>query len=140
MAGGIVGSPVQLRITAPGNAVIAHAESVLSISCQIDSPGTENGVVEDGVGNQAARVVCFAVWGESEGIAGAAIDAAIASSGTSELVGVERLDISSVVLIEAGEAVVEIDMGADVVGDAELERADGGVFNADGAIWRTDRL
>ena len=64
------------------------------------------------------------------------MDGPIADEITFQLVSVERLDVSAMVLIKVGQAVVEVDWWSDVVRDVELEGADWGVGNPD-TPWRS---
>lgn len=88
-------------------------------------------IVKDGVGNQTAGVVRFAVVVQPQRIARTPLDGAIAQGIALELVCVQRLDVSPVILVEVGESVIEVDGGADVVGDRELKRADRSILNLD---------
>lgn len=54
----------------------------------------------------------------------------VANRVTLELIGVERLNVSSMVLVEVGQAVIEVDGRTNVVGDVKLERTDRSIFDA----------
>ncbi len=44
------------------------------------------------------------------------------------------------VLIKVGELVIEVNIWANIVGNAELKGADGGVGDVDRAVWRSHRV
>lgn len=109
----------------------------LVTASRISGNRAEDGVIEDGVGDQAAGIVSFAVWCQLQRVASTAIDRAVAFGVTPELACVKRPDVSSMILIEVREAVVEVYVGTDIVRDAELEGADSGVCDIDGAVRRS---
>ena len=92
----------------------------------IDGSRAEEGVVEDGVGDQTTGVIGEAGAICLQWVASAATDGVVAQEMALELISVERLDISPVVLVEVGETVVEVDRRANVVWDVELQGTDGG--------------
>ena len=125
----------------PGNAFIGHDERFWVVTaCSIDRDGTEDSIVENGVGNQTAGVICFSVGCQFQRITGAAVDCAVALGIAFELIGVKRLDVSSVVLIEIREFIVEVYVRSDVVWNAELKSADSCVCDVDCAVRRSSRF
>jgi hypothetical protein len=112
----------------------------LVTASRVSGNRAEDGVIEDGVGDQTAGIVSFAVGRQLQWVAGTAIDRAVAFGVTLELGCVKRLDVPSMILIEVREAVVEVYVRTDIVRDAELEGADSGVCDVDGAVRRSPRL
>lgn len=116
----VFGFLIQIRVRAPGDASICHKIWLSwSITCGIDQSGRVEGIVKDGVGDQSTRVICLALVVVSQGVARAVVDGVVAKSLTFQLICVERLDISSMVLVEVRETVVEIDWRSNVIRDVE---------------------
>jgi hypothetical protein len=78
--------------------------------------------VENGVGNQAARIDGYVANG-TEWVAVAVVEVFGADELAQELVRVEALDIATVVLVKVGEAVVEEDGRLEFDGNVELDDA-----------------
>jgi hypothetical protein len=100
---------------------------VISV-CGIQESQVVEGIIEHGVCDQSTGIVWPAamVYVQRSTVArfniGAAFRVAL------ELVDVHRLDVTAVVLIEVGEAVVEKDGRADIVGDLEAQYAHVGLY------------
>ena len=134
----VVGFLVQRCITGPSDTIIGHHEWSWGVAARsIDRDRAEDGVVEDGVGDQTTWVECLSVRCQSQGIAGAATYCIIVLCIALELIGIEGLDVSSVVLIEVGEAVVQVNVRANIVRDTELKGADSGVGDVHGTVGWT---
>jgi len=86
------------------------------------------GVVEHRVGNETTGIVWLAI-DRVQGPAVARINVAHGASGSFQLLNVHALNVTSVVLVEVGQAVVEQNGRLDVVGDLEAEDADAGVLD-----------
>ena len=98
---------VQGCVAVPRNTVVGHDERLWRIATLlIDSDRTEDGVIEDGVGDQSAGVVSFVVRSQLQWIASAAVYRIVTLGLTFQLIGVQRLDVSSVVLVEVCKPVV----------------------------------
>ena len=101
---------IKIGIAAPSNALVGH---LICLSVDIAAVGwvqgkwASDGVIEQRVGNQTTGIVSFSIRRELDWIAGAATDCAIGDEGSIQLASIERLDVSSVILIEVGEFVVE---------------------------------
>ena len=112
---------VQLRVTTPRNAFASH----IVCFCTIDGPGgiqshrRSDRVIEQRVGNEAARVICLPVRGQLQRIASTRGDRAIAYELSIQLVSIQRFDISAVVLVEIGQAVVEENRWPNVIWNIE---------------------
>ena len=122
---------IKIGITAPCNALVRH---LVCLSINIAAVGWIQGkwasdsVIEQRVGYQTTGIVSFSIRRQLDWIAGAATDCAIGDVLSIQLASVERLDISSVILIEAGELVVEENRRTDIVRDVELQCTDANVF------------
>jgi len=117
---------VQIFVAGPGDTLVGHliGRVVVAGALRIEEDGTEEGVIEEGIGNEATGVICLVRDGvDAQRIAVAGPDAVVAPEVTAELGLVERLDVSSVVLIEVCEAVVQKDVRADIVGNVEAQLA-----------------
>ena len=137
----VMGLLIQGCITVPGNTLICHNKgSWLVTAWWVDSDGAKDGVVEDGVGDQSAGVVSFSVVVQLQRIAGGTVYGAIALRIAFELIGVERLDISSVILVEVCKLVIEVHMWSNIIRNVELKSADSGLGDVDGAVWRFPRI
>lgn len=116
---GVVRLAIQIFVAVPSDAASRHViRSILRV--QLDRIG--EGVIEERVGNKTAWIDGLAV-DQPQRIAVASFDRGVALVVTLELVQVKGLDISTVVLIEFGQAVVHEYWRADVVCDLELQTA-----------------
>lgn len=115
---------------------VAHAAGVPGI----EQHGVVERVVEDGVGDQATGIVCFAVRVEAERVARAAANGVIVDGCSLQLIHIQRLDVATVVLVELCEAVVEEDGGGHLFGDLEFDGAlaDGPADGRREVIWVPD--
>ena len=85
-------------------------------------------IVEHGVGNKSARVVgFFHVAITSKRVAVTTVDCAPRNIIAFQLVGIERLDVSSVILVKVGEVIVEENRLTHIFGDGKSQVADVGV-------------
>ena len=125
---------VQLRVTAPRNTFASHIVRFCTVG-GIQSHRRTDRVIEQRVGNEAARVICLPIRGQLQRIASTRGDRAIAYELSIQLVGIQRLDISAVVLVEIGQAVVEENRWPNVIWNIEYQGADGGPVLLD-SIWR----
>lgn len=125
----VFGVFVQVLIAAPSDALVGHGVvDCASFIGTIEQLRGVEGVVEHGIGNQSARVVGLVRVGvELQRVAVAAIDGRVVAKVAHKLVGVERLDITAVVLVEVCELVVEEDRRGEIVGDPEAQLADLGL-------------
>ena len=131
------GLTVKLRVTAPRNTFASHIVCFCTVDglSGIQSHGGADRVVEQRVGNEAARVICLPIRGQLQRIASTRGDRAIAYELSIQLVGIQRLDISAVVLVEIGQAVVEENRWPNVIWNIEYQGADGSIVLLD-SIWR----
>ena len=90
-------------------------------------------------GDQATWVISLPTRIQFQRIASAAIYRSVALGPDLSLIGVERLDVSSVVLVEVRQFVVEIDMWSNVVRNIKLKGADRCSRDVDGAVWWSSR-
>lgn len=123
---GVCGGVVQVLVRVPGDALVGHdVRHVVGIgACTVESDGAVEGVVELRVGNEAARIVCLARgWIQLEWIAVAVANGIVALELAIQLVLIEALDISPVVLVKVCESIVEENGGGEVVGDVKLQAA-----------------
>ena len=97
-------------------------------------------VVEDGIGDEAARIVRLVCHGiKAQRITITAADAVVAAEVARKLRLVKRLDVSSMVLVKVGEAVVQKDVRAHVVRNQELQLANvGGELGGSGPAAVSD--
>src|SRR6202012_4817676 len=78
---------VERGVRPPGNASIRHAIGLgRFIACCVNKTGRVEGVVEDRVCDQAAGVICLALFVCPYGIAGAVMDGAVADEVSLELI------------------------------------------------------
>lgn len=77
-------------------------------------------IVKHGVRDEPARIIWLSSRGISrDWITGAGTDGAVVYRCTLELIRLEGLDITSMVLVEIREAIVEEDRGVHILGDVE---------------------
>lgn len=126
---------VQVAVTAPSDALVGHVVvDGVGIAALVQQARGDEAVVEHGVCDQTARVVGLAsVSVDAKGVAVASIDGIVVAEVALELVGIERLDIAAMVLVEVCELVVEEDGRGQVVRDPEAQLANGSL-DVDGAI------
>ena len=120
---------VQVLIAAPSDALVCHGvvDSAILIGTIEQTRGIE-GVVEHGIGDQAARVIGLVRVGvKLQRVAVAAIDGRVVAEITHELIGVERLDVTAMILVEIGKLVVKKDGRSEIVGNPEAQLADLGL-------------
>jgi len=124
---------VQLRVTAPRNAFASHIVCFCTVDglSGIQSHRGFDRVIEQRVGNEAARVICLPIRGQLQRIARTRGDGAVAYELSVQLVGIQRLDISAVVLVEIGQAVVEENRWPNVIWNVEQQGADGSIVLLD---------
>lgn len=121
---------VQISVTAPGNVgVVGHEvclRLVATASGGVQQLGAGVGVVEHGVGNESARIVRLLDAVDSltfQRGAFRAVDIAPGPVVSLELVDVERIGVSTMVLVKVGELVVEQNRGSHALGDVESQIA-----------------
>lgn len=117
-------------VALPSNTLVGHVVGLISSigSGRVQQNRREESVVEDGVGNETAWVVSLAGFAiDCQWRTVAVADAAVVAHSTHQLGLIERLDVSSVVLVEVCETVVKEDMGSNVIRKEELQLADGRV-------------
>lgn len=101
---------VPIPIGIPGNVFRGHGVDALlgGLAGHILEDGREEGVVEHGIGDQAAREVGFSLRvGDERGASIRALEGGGGDCLAGELFLVETLDVATVVLVEVGEPVVE---------------------------------
>ena len=134
--GSVLGRSVDLCVARPRNAAVGHSIRLIHDPCitsgWIQPDGLENGVVEERVCDQTARIISLCSIPVKR--------TAIASSNrcvryeiTFELRLINGFDISTVILVEVGQAVVHVYRRANVVGNIELEGALCGIVSVLGA-------
>lgn len=131
---------VQSAIAGPCDTLVGHGviDRGIIVTAVQQAWGNE-AVVEKRVCDQTARIVGLARIVESKRVAVAVADGVIINKVALELVGAERLDVATVVLIEVCELVVEEHGGGQVVRNPEAQLAYGSV-NRDSAVMVGDLL
>lgn len=88
--------------------------------------GVGEGVVEHGVGHHAARVddLSSSSGVEIQWLAGRAVNDILGYGIAQELLGVERINVATMVLVEVVEVVVEADGRREFLGNRERDNAD----------------
>lgn len=83
--------------------------------------GVREGVVEHGIGHHAARVNDLSASSrvEIQGLAGRAVDNILGYGIAQKLLGVERVNVAAMVLVEVVEMVVEADGCREFLGNRE---------------------
>ena len=126
LVGGVLCFGVLFLLSGPDDVLFAHDVGLVGRvgARDVEQDGIAKRVIEDRVGDETARVDDFAGVGiHVDGLAGAALDGAVGHGIALELVGVERLDVASVVLVVIGELIVEEDAGIEPRGHAKVEAA-----------------
>lgn len=116
---------VEVLVIRPRYPLIRHLVCVVAANAQEN--GIVNRVIEQRVRNQAAGIVNFLsaidVAANRHGVTASALGRLVRDKLPLELVGVERLDVAAVVLVEIRELVVQENRLSKVRGQAELQRA-----------------
>lgn len=86
------------------------------------------GVVEHGIRNEAARIVWLAIRSDVERIAVTGPDVANTPRLALQLFDIHGPDISAVILVVVGKAVVEENRRIDLVGNGDGQNADAGIL------------
>lgn len=125
--GTVLGLAVQLTVRVPRDALLRHLVRLGLVALaagRVAQNGAGEGVVEHRVGDQAAGEVRLAlVLVDFERVAARSIHLAVRLGVAFELIGVEGIDVASVVLVEVGHVVVEQDGRAHVLRNVEAEVA-----------------
>lgn len=138
--GVVLRSAIQILVAAPGNvAVVLHRVFLGCVgSGSIEPHGAAEGIIEKGVRDETAGVVgLFGMVASLERCALGILQVTVAERLAFELVGVERVDISSVVLIKVLEVIVKQDRGLHVLGEVEADAADVGLNIRGGFLFDT---
>lgn len=120
---------VEILVVGPSDTGIGHEVGSVGVvgARGVECDGAEESVVEERVGNETTWVDSLAGFRvDLEWITIAAGDGGVAAEIAHQLVLIVRLDVSSMVLVEVGELIVEEDGRANVVGNVELQHADVG--------------
>lgn len=131
---------VQIAITCPCGTICDHSiVDGLGVVARVQQAWRAEGVVEERVCDQTARIVCLTVFTKTQGVTVAVGDGVVINKVSFELILVERLDIATVVLVEVCELIVEEDGRGQVVRDVEAQGANGRV-DVDKAVMVGDCL
>lgn len=116
----------ELLITVPRNSLCCHVVIITLSTGGVQTLRRVEGIVEFRVRNQTARIIRLSGSRiQLQRIAVAAVDGRVAAEIALHLRRILGLNISTVVLVEVGEAVVHEDGRADFVLNFELDGADG---------------
>lgn len=136
----VLRSTIQILVAAPSNvAVVLHRVFLGCVgSGSIKPHGAAVGVVEKGVGDETARVVrLLGVVAALERCALGIFQVAVGHRLAFELIGIKRVDISSVVLVKVLEVIVKQDRWLQVLGEVEADVADVGLNIRCGLVFDT---
>lgn len=128
---------VQVLVTVPCNVFVGHLVGRVGIvgAGDVESDGAEEGIVEERISYQAAWIIGLAGVGiGTKRVAVAFGDGVVDHKVARQLALVVGFDISAMILVEVGEAIVEQNWGTEVVRDVELQLADIGCHVCAGAV------
>ena len=122
----VFGLAIQGLIARPGNSLVGH--DIVAWFIPIVLNGIGECIVKQGVGNEPAGIVrLLRVVVVAQRITRRAFDGVERNGLALELVGVQRLDIATMILKKIGQTIEEQDGRIEVAGDDKLQRAHGGV-------------
>lgn len=125
--GTVVRLAVEITVRLPSNALLRHLVRLRLVALptrRVAQLRARKGVVEHGVGDQTTgEVRLVLVFIHLKRVATGSVELAVCLRIALELFGIERVDITTVVLVEVGHVVVEQDGGPHVLGDVEAQVA-----------------